>query len=273
MREQFVRTEMLIGEEALQRLAQARVAVFGIGGVGGYVCEALVRSGIGHFDLIDDDVVAPSNLNRQIIALHSTLGRHKTEIMRDRMQDINPAVEVRIRNCFYLPQNAESFPFAEYDYIVDAIDTVTAKLDLICRAKALGIPVISAMGAGNKLDPGQFRVADIAKTKICPLARIMRKELKKRGVNHLKVVYSEEEPVRSAAAETPAAEPQEEAPVLNGAEPVEEATCGHIAKGRRDTPGSISYAPAVAGLLLAGEVIRDLIARPEPAGQEKEETE
>ena len=196
MLNQFSRTQLLLGESAMQELANKRVAVFGIGGVGGYACEALVRSGIGAFDLIDDDKVCLTNLNRQIIATRKTVGKYKTEVMKERMLEINPNVDVRIHNCFFLPENADEFPFDEYDYIIDAVDTVTAKISIIMKANELGIPVISSMGAGNKLDPTAFRVADIYKTRVCPLAKVMRRELKKRGVKKLKVVYSEEQPTR-----------------------------------------------------------------------------
>ena len=233
MLNQFSRTELLLGKEAMDKLENARVAVFGIGGVGGYVCEALVRSGVGAFDLIDDDKVCLTNLNRQIIATRKTVGQYKTEVMRDRILDINPKADVRIHNCFYLPENAADFDFSEYDYVVDAVDTVTAKIELIMRAKEAGTPVISSMGAGNKLDPGRFEVADIYKTSVCPLAKVMRKELKARGVRKLKVVYSREE----------------------ARKPLETITEG----SRRALPGSIAFVPSVAGLLLAGEVVRDLI--------------
>ena len=238
MQDQFSRTRPLLGEAALEKLAKCRVAVFGVGGVGGYVCEALARSGVGAFDLVDDDQVALTNLNRQIIATHSTLGRDKVEVMAERMRDINPAVDVRPRRCFFLPENADEFPFDEYDYVVDAVDTVAAKLALIEKARAHGVPVISAMGAGNKLDPGRFRVSDISQTNTCPLARVMRRELHKRGIDHVKVVWSDEPPVQ----------PMGEA---------EDAPAGHA---RRSTPGSTAFAPAVAGLMIAGEVVKDLTA-------------
>jgi len=193
---QFSRTELLLGKEAMERLGQARVAVFGVGGVGGYVCEALVRSGIKYFDLIDDDKVCLTNLNRQIIATRKTVGKYKTDVMKDRILEINPDAEVRVHKCFFLPENADEFPFEEYDYVVDAVDTVTAKIALVMKAQEQHVPVISSMGAGNKLDASQFKVADIYKTKVCPLAKVMRRELKKRGVKKLKVVYSEEPPIR-----------------------------------------------------------------------------
>ena len=196
MLNQFSRTQLLLGKEAMDKLKNSRVAVFGIGGVGGYVCEALVRSGVGHFDLIDDDKVCLTNLNRQIIATRKTVGQYKTDVMKERMLDINPDIEVNVHKCFFLPENAEEFPFAQYDYVVDAVDTVTAKIELVMKAKEMEVPIISSMGAGNKLDPSAFRVADIYKTKMCPLAKVMRRELKQRGVKKLKVVYSEEKPTR-----------------------------------------------------------------------------
>ena len=193
---QFSRTELLLGKEAMEKLKNAKVAVFGIGGVGGYVCEALVRSGVGAFDLIDDDKVCLTNLNRQIIATRKTVGKYKTDVMKDRILEINPDARVEVHKCFFLPENADEFPFEEYDYIVDAVDTVTAKISLVMKAQEMNVPIISSMGAGNKLDASQFRVADIYKTKVCPLAKVMRHELKKRGVKKLKVVYSEEQPTR-----------------------------------------------------------------------------
>lgn len=228
---EFSRTEMLIGKEGVERLKNAKVAVFGIGGVGGYVCEALIRSGLGTIHLIDNDLVSESNLNRQIIALRSTIGRLKTEVMAERLKDINPDVEIVRHDVFYLPETAEKFDFSEYDYVVDAIDTVSGKISLIERAKQSGTPIISAMGAGNKLDPTVFEVADIAKTSVCPLARVMRRELKKRGIEHVKVLYSKEEPKRT------------EAEAENGKTP----------------PGSIAFVPSVAGLIIASEVIKDLL--------------
>ena len=195
MNEQFSRTRLLLGNAAMERLAGARVAVFGIGGVGGHAAEALVRSGIGEIDLIDSDTVSESNLNRQLIATHSTVGRYKVDVMEERIRDINPRAEVHKYPCFFLPDNAEQFPFGEYDYVVDAVDTVTAKIELVLKAQAEGVPVISSMGAGNKLDASAFQVADIYQTSVCPLARVMRRELKKRGVRQLKVVYSQELPL------------------------------------------------------------------------------
>lgn len=240
MMTQFLRTELLLGEEAVKKLSAARVAVFGIGGVGGYTCEALVRSGVGAFDLIDDDKVSLTNLNRQIIATQKTIGRDKVEVMKERMLDINPDTDVRIYKCFFLPENADEFPFAEYDYIVDAVDTVTAKIALVMKAKEKGIPVISSMGAGNKLNADMFRVSDIYQTNVCPLAKVMRRELKKRGVEKLKVVYSEEKPLKLRADSLFDTDGDQE----------------HSQK--RAIPGSIAFVPSVAGLIMAGEVIKDL---------------
>ena len=234
MREEFSRTEMLLGADAMDRLARSRVAVFGVGGVGGYVCEALARSGVGALDLIDKDKVAVSNINRQIIATRETVGREKTEVMRERILSINPEARVRVYPCFFLPENADSFPFGEYDYVVDAVDTVTAKIALVMKAGECHIPIISSMGAGNKLDGSLFHVTDIYQTKVCPLARVMRRELKKRGVKELKVVYSEEKPI------LPKGEPE------SGDE-------------TRKSPGSTAFVPSAAGLLIAGEVVKDLI--------------
>ncbi|WP_044937327.1 tRNA threonylcarbamoyladenosine dehydratase [Pseudobutyrivibrio sp. LB2011] len=236
MLNQFSRTELLLGKEAMERLENKRVAIFGIGGVGGYVCEALVRSGVGHFDLVDNDTVSLTNINRQIIATHSTVGRQKVEVMKERMLDINPNADISIHQCFFLPENANEFPFETYDYVVDAVDTVTAKIEIIMRCKELGVPVISAMGAGNKLDPSRFRVADIYKTTMCPLAKVMRKEMKKRGIRDLKVVFSDEMPVS----------------------PIETQDMEPLNPGKRATPGSIAFAPSAAGLVLASEVLKDL---------------
>ena len=236
MNEQFSRTEILLGEAAMERLYKSRVAVFGVGGVGGYVVEALARCGIGQLDLCDSDTVSISNINRQILATHSTVGMLKVDAARKRILDINPACVVRTYPFFYLPDTADRFDFSEFDYIVDAIDTVTGKLQLVERAHAAGTPIICSMGTGNKLDASAFQVADISKTSMCPLARVMRKELKKRGISHVKVVYSQEE------AMTPAVDPEEL-----------ERT------GKRQIPGSTAFVPGAAGLLLAGEVVRDLI--------------
>ena len=233
---QYERTTRLLGNEAVEGLKHKRVAVFGIGGVGGYCCEALARCGIGTLDITDSDKVCASNINRQIIATHRTIGMYKVDAMRERIADINPKAQVNVYRTFFLPGNAEEFPFEEYDYVVDAVDTVTAKLAIIERAKRAGVPVISAMGAGNKLDPTGFKVADIEKTKICPLAKVMRRELKKRGISGVKVVYSEEEALT----------------------PIEQEDYPAEMNGRRSTPGSIAFVPSVCGLILAGEVIKDL---------------
>ena len=230
MNNQFLREQVLIGNDALELLKKSHVAVFGIGGVGSYVAEALVRAGVGSLDFIDKDVVDITNINRQIIALHSTIGKSKTEIMRSRALDINPEAKIETFNVFYSPDTADSFDFSKYDYIVDAIDTVTGKLELVINAKKAGTPIISSMGTGNKLDPTLFEVADIYSTSVCPLARIMRKELKSRGVKDLKVVYSKEAPNRF---ENEGIDPR--------------------------TPSSISFVPSVAGLIIAGEVIKDII--------------
>lgn len=246
---QFSRTELLFGKEAMDKLAGSKVAVFGIGGVGGYVCEALVRSGVGAFDLIDDDKVCLTNLNRQIIATRSTVGKYKTDVMRDRMLDINPNVEVEVHKCFFLPEKADDFPWDSYDYVVDAVDTVTAKIALVMKCKEKNIPIISSMGAGNKLDGSQFKVADIYKTKVCPLAKVMRRELKKRGIKKLKIVYSEEIPTRPI--EDMAISCRNNCICPPGAE--------HKCTERRDIPGSVAFVPSVAGLIIAGEVAKDLI--------------
>ena len=248
MLNQFSRTQLLIGAPAIKKLQESRVAVFGIGGVGGYVCEALVRSGVGSFDLIDDDKVCLTNLNRQIIATRKTVGKYKTDVMKERMLEINPDINVRTHKCFFLPQNADEFPFEEYDYIVDAVDTVTAKIALIMKAKELDIPIISAMGAGNKLDAGRFQVADIYETRVCPLARVMRRELKKRNVKSLKVVYSDEQPIR----------PMEDMSISCRENCVCPPGAEHKCTERRDIPGSTAFVPAVAGLMIAGEIVKDL---------------
>lgn len=232
----FSRTGLLLGEEAMERLKKARVIIFGIGGVGGHAAEALVRSGIGELALVDHDRVSLTNLNRQIVALHSTLGELKVEVMARRAMDINPDIRVNTYPCFYLPETAAQFDFTQYDYVMDCIDTVAGKLQLIEAAKAAGVPVISSMGAGNKLEPERFQVADIAKTSICPLAKVMRRELKKRGITGVKVVYSTEEPVEQKGSTTED-------------------------KGmRRSLPGSTAFVPSVAGLILASEVVKDLAA-------------
>lgn len=245
---QFSRTELLLGKEAMEQLSKARVAVFGVGGVGGYACEALVRSGIGAFDLIDDDKVCLTNLNRQIIATRKTVGKYKTDVMKERMLEINPDVDVAIHKCFFLPENADEFPFEEYDYIIDAVDTVTAKIELVMKAQEKDVPIISSMGAGNKLDASMFQVADIYKTKVCPLAKVMRRELKKRGVKKLKVVYSEEKPTR----------PIEDMAISCRTNCICPPGAKHKCIERRDIPGSVAFVPSVAGLIIAGEVIKDL---------------
>ncbi len=248
MLNQFSRTELLLGKEAMDKLQNSKVAVFGIGGVGGYVCEALVRSGVYHFDLIDDDKVCLTNLNRQIIATRKTVGKYKAEVMRDRILEINPDADVTIHKCFFLPENANEFPFEEYDYIVDAVDTVTAKIELVMKAQEKGVPIISSMGAGNKLDPSAFKVADIYKTRVDPLARVMRREMKKRGVKKLKVVYSEEDTKRPI--EDMANSCRYHCICPPGAK--------HKCTERRDIPGSTAFVPSVVGLIIAGEVIKDL---------------
>ena len=248
MLNQFSRTQLLLGPDAMESLYSKKVAIFGIGGVGGYVCEALVRSGIGAFDLIDDDKVCLTNLNRQIIATRKTVGKYKAEVMRDRMLEINPDANIDIHKCFFLTENADDFPFSEYDYIVDAVDTVTAKIELIMRAGREGVPIISAMGAGNKLDAGRLKVADIYDTKICPLARVMRRELKKRNVKKLKVVYSDEQPIR----------PIEDMSISCRTHCICPPGAKHKCTERRDIPGSTAFVPAVAGLLIAGEIVKDL---------------
>lgn len=260
---QFARTELLLGKAAMERLRRSRVAVFGIGGVGGHVCEALARSGIGVFDLVDDDRVSLTNLNRQIIAAASTLGRCKVDVMRERILDINPEAEVQVHKCFFLPENAASFPFDEYDYVVDAVDTVTAKLALVLRAKEYGTPIISSMGAGNKLDATAFRVADIYETKVCPLAKVMRRELKKRGVESLKVVYSEEIPLspNEIQALDEGEKTDTDKAVIKSTDMESEesyADSQNRDARRRSIPGSIAFVPSVAGLIIAGEVVKDL---------------
>ncbi len=235
MREALVRTEMLLGPEAMERLRRSRVLLFGLGGVGGYCAEALARSGLGRIDLVDRDRYQVSNLNRQLHATRSTVGRLKTEVVRERILDIDPDIAVRTYPLFYLPETAEEISLAEYDYVLDCIDTVKAKLHLICACHAREVPVISCMGTGNKLYPERFVVTDLARTSGCPLARVMRRELGRRGIRHVKVVYSPEEPLTPAPA--PGEQPDE---------------------GRRSIPGSVSFVPGAAGLLMAGEVIRDL---------------
>lgn len=232
MREQFARTQIIYGASSMEKLYAAKVAVFGVGGVGGYVAEALARSGIGHLLLVDNDTVSVTNINRQIIALHSTIGKSKVQVMKARCQDINPDITVEAKECFFLPENSDSFDFSGYSYIVDAVDTVSAKIELIRKAKETGIPVISCMGAGNKTDPAKFMVADISKTTVCPLARVMRRELKARGIKDVKVLFSTESPVMKEV----------------GAEK----------KGGGLAPGSTAFAPSVAGLLIAATVINEI---------------
>lgn len=234
----FSRTELLLGSEGMQKLKNARVAVFGLGGVGGYVVEALARSGIGALDLIDHDTISTTNLNRQIFALHSTIGMGKAEAAKKRVLDINPEVAVTVHKTFYGPDTAAQFDFTQYDYIIDAIDTVTAKLALITQAKSAGTPIICSMGTGNKLDPGKFQITDISKTSVCPLARIMRKECAKRQLKGVKVLFSTEDPITVSSGST------EELP-----------------EGRRSLPGSVAFVPSVAGLLIAAEVVKDIIQK------------
>ncbi len=234
MANQFSRTELLLGKEAIEKLNNCRVAVFGIGGVGGYTVEALARSGIGKLDLIDNDTVSLTNINRQIIALHSTIGEYKVDVAKHRIKDINPNAQIHAHKVFFTSETADLFDFSKYDYVVDAVDTVSAKIELVMRCNAAGVPIISSMGAGNKLDAAQFEVSDIYKTSVCPLARVMRRELKNRGIKKLKVVYSKEAPI------TPAGETDEKT------------------ENRRQIPASIAFVPSVAGLIIAGEVIKDL---------------
>lgn len=239
MQEQFSRTELLLGSKAMQKLADSRVAVFGIGGVGGHAAEALARSGIGEFDLIDNDVISQSNINRQVIATIKTIGRYKADVMEERILDINPCAKIHKYKTFFLPGNTENFPFEKYSYIIDAVDTVTAKIGIILEAKKAGTPVISSMGAGNKLEASQFKVSDIYNTKVCPLAKVMRHELKKRGIKKLKVVYSEEIPLNPGS--------------IKDIEDTEKQNT------KRKVPGSVAFVPSVAGLIIAGEVVKDLL--------------
>ena len=253
MLNQFSRTELLFGAEAMERLSRARVAVFGIGGVGGYTAEALVRSGIGSIDLIDDDRVCLTNINRQLFATRKTVGQYKVDVAQARLLEINPELTVYTYKTFYTPETAEQFDFTQYDYIVDAIDTVSGKIELAVRAQAAGTPLISCMGAGNKLDPTRFEVADIYKTTVCPLARVMRRELKKRGVRRLKVVYSKE----------PAMTPIEDMAISCKQHCICPPGTVRTCTARRQVPGSNAFVPPVAGLILAGEVIKDLAAQAE----------
>lgn len=249
MLNQFSRTELLIGKNGMERLANARVAIFGIGGVGGYAVEALVRSGVGTLDLIDDDKVCLTNINRQIFATRKTVGRYKVDVAKERIMDINPDAQVNIYKTFYLPDTAEQFDFSQYDYVVDAIDTVSGKLQLVEQAEQSGTPIISSMGAGNKMDPTAFQVTDIYKTSVCPLAKVMRRELKKRGIDHLKVVYSQEKPL------TPIDDTAISCKENCICPPGTERKCTQ----RRQVPGSNAFVPSVVGLIIAGEVVKDLI--------------
>ncbi len=233
---------MLLGNAGVERLLDRRVALFGVGGVGSFAAEGLIRAGIGHLEIYDNDTVCPSNLNRQLIALHSTLGQYKVDAAKERLLDINPNAEIHAHRLFYLPKTADQVDLSKVDYIVDCVDTVSAKIELAVRANALGIPIISSMGTGNKLDPTAFEIADISKTSVCPLARVMRRELHKRGIDHLKVVYSKEPPRT----------------------PLTDTNSGETQTSRRSTPGSVSFCPSVAGLILAGEVVRSLSGISEP---------
>lgn len=235
MEERFERTAMLLGEASVEKLKNAHVAIFGVGGVGGYVLEALARSGVGKFTLIDNDTVSLSNINRQIIATEMTVGRPKVDVAKERVLSINPAAEVYTKNMFFLPENAGEIDFSQFDFVVDAVDTVSAKIEIVMQCQAVSVPVISSMGTGNKLDPTAFEVTDIYKTSVCPLARVMRSELKKRGVKKLKVVYSREEPIKPSNGDLKAS------------------------NGRRSVPASVSFVPSVAGLIIAGEVIKHLV--------------
>ena len=246
--DQFARTQLLLGVDAMERLKKSRVAVFGVGGVGGYSVEALARSGVGAIDLIDDDKVCLTNINRQIIADVKTIGKYKVDVAKDRILGINPKCKVTTHQCFYLPENAGDFDFKEYDYVIDAVDTVTAKINLVIQANECGVPVISSMGAGNKLDPTAFMVSDIYKTSVCPLAKVMRRELKKRNIKKLKVVYSKEQPIVPMEDESISCRSHCVCP------PGAERKC----TDRRAIPGSVAFVPSVVGLIIAGEVIKDL---------------
>ena len=250
MLNQFSRTELLIGKEGMESLQNARVAIFGIGGVGGYTVEALARSGIGTFDLIDDDKVCLTNLNRQIIATRKTIGKYKVDVAKERILDINPDAVVNIYKTFYMPDTADQFDFSQYDYVVDAIDTVTGKIELIMQTDKTKTPIISSMGAGNKMDPTAFRVADIYKTNVCPLAKVMRRELKKRGIKKLKVVYSEEKPLT----------PIEDMAISCKTNCICPSGTARKCTQRRQVPGSNAFVPSVVGLIIAGEVVKDIIA-------------
>ncbi len=251
MPDQFSRTQLLYGRDAMRYFASCRIAVFGIGGVGGYVVEALARSGIGALDLIDDDKICITNINRQILATQRTVGKYKVDIAEERIKEINPECEVRTYKTFYLPETQDQFDFHDYDYVVDAIDTVTGKLTIIENAKRTGVPVISSMGAGNKLDPAAFEVADIYDTSVCPLAKVMRRECRKRGIESLKVVFSKEEPVR----------PLEDMSISCRQHCVCPPGTARKCTKRRDIPGSTAFVPSVAGLIIAGEIINDLASK------------
>ena len=271
MKKQFERTARLIGVEGVERLQQAHVLLFGVGGVGGYVAEALARSGVGAFTLVDNDTVAESNLNRQIIATYDTIGREKTEVMKERILSINPEAKVEVRNCFFLPECADEFDFSKYDYIIDAVDTITAKIEIIMRAKEAGVPVISSMGTGNKLNPAWLMVADLKQTSVCPLAKVMRRELKKRGIEHVKVVYSKEEaltPIEELEVVMPEAE--KFSTFMKNAEVVEQSVSTNETVQAQEqekaepvrkkaVPGSLMFVPAAAGILIASEVVKDLL--------------
>lgn len=249
MLNEFSRTELLLGIEGMDKLKKARVIIFGIGGVGGYTVEALARSGVGHFDIVDDDKVCLTNINRQIIATRKTIGKYKVDVMKERILEINPKAEINTYQCFFLPENANEFDFKQYDYIVDAIDTVSAKLELVIQAKEANVPIISCMGAGNKLDPTRFEVSDIYKTSVCPLAKVMRKELRVRGIEDLKVVYSKE----------PAMKPIEDDNKNCKNNCICPSGTDRKCTDKRQVPGSVSFVPSVAGLIIAGEVIKDII--------------
>jgi Dinucleotide-utilizing enzymes involved in molybdopterin and thiamine biosynthesis family 1 len=245
---QFSRTEILLGKGNMEKLQNAKVLIFGVGGVGGFVAEALARSGVGTIDLVDDDKVSLTNINRQLIATNKTIGKYKVDIMKERIEDINPEVSVTTYKCFYTPETREDFDFTKYTYIVDAIDTVTAKLDLVIAANQVNVPIISSMGAGNKLDPTKFKVSDIYKTSVCPLAKVMRRELKKRNVKKLKVVYSEEKALKPAIDMSVYSE---------GVSQNQKETRG--GKPKRSIPGSIAFVPSVVGLIIAGEIVKDIV--------------
>lgn len=243
MWEQFSRTELLLGDKAMEKLSASHVAVFGVGGVGGYVVEALARSGVGAFTIVDNDTVCLSNLNRQIIATHDTIGKYKVDVMKERILSVNPEAEVNVHKCFFLPENAGDFDFSQYSYVVDAIDTVTAKIELVLRSQSAGVPILSSMGTGNKLDPTKLTIGDIYETSVCPLARVMRRELRKRQVKKLKVLYSTEEP---------------RVPGAGTAEENADAAGKEVKTGRRSIPGSTAFVPPTAGLIIASEVVREL---------------